>query len=168
MVLATPRLQLRWLHAGDAAFILRLVNDPSWLRYIGDKGVRTIEDAERYIGAGPAEMYGRLGFGLYLVELLATAVPIGLCGLIKRDALEDVDLGFAFAPEYWGNGYAYEAGAAVMVHAQRAFGLKRVVAITSTDNDRSGKVLGRLGFRYERLLQLAPDSEELKLYGADL
>ena len=99
-VARTGRLRLRWLDARDAAFVLELVNDPAWIRYIGDRNVRTLRDAERYIDDGPVDMYARLGFGLYLVELTQTGEPVGLCGLIKRDALEDVDLGFAFLPGF--------------------------------------------------------------------
>ena len=164
LVLQTERLSLRWLHAGDAAFILELVNEPSWLRYIGDRGVATLEDAENYIRNGPVEMYRRLGFGLYLVELKEAGQPLGICGLIKREALEDVDLGFAFLPRYWGRGYAFESAAAVVGHGKLVFGLSRIVAITSQDNDPSAKVLAMLGFRLERMLRLDPDGEELKLY----
>src|SRR6185503_18613176 len=134
-MIETTRLTIRRLSADDAEFILKLLNEPSWLRFIGDKGVRTVEDARAYILNGPVEMYSRLGFGLYLVELKEEGISIGMCGLIKRDALEDVDIGFAFLPEYWGKGYAYEAAAAVMSYARSALGLKRVVAITSVDND---------------------------------
>lgn len=121
-VLETDRLILRWLSPEDAEFILRLLNEPSWLRFIGDKGVRTIEDARAYILKGPIDMYSRLGFGLYLVELKEPAFPIGMCGFIKRDSLEDVDIGFAFLPAYWGKGYAYEAAAAVMAYGEKYLG----------------------------------------------
>src|SRR3982750_718510 len=124
-VLETDRLILRHLAPEDAEFILRLLNEPSWLRFIGDKGIRTLEDARSYILKGPVEMYARLGFGLYLVELKEGLVPTGLCGLIKRDSLKDVDIGFAFLPEYWGRGYAYESAAAVMTYGRDALGLKR-------------------------------------------
>jgi len=96
----TERLLLRWLDAGDSAFILELVNEPSWIRYIGDKGVKTIQDAQRYIENGPVEMYQRLGFRLNSVELKESRAPMGICGLIKREALVDVDLGFAFLPRF--------------------------------------------------------------------
>lgn len=163
-VLETERLVLRRLSTGDSAFILGLVNEPSWLRFIGDKGVATLEDAERYIRNGPLEMYARLGFGLYLVELKESGVPIGICGLIKRETLEDVDLGFAFLPRFWGNGYAFESASATLSFGKRALGLSRIVAITSPDNVRSVKLLERLGFRFERTLQLAANGEALGLY----
>jgi RimJ/RimL family protein N-acetyltransferase len=149
----------------DAEFILGLLNEPSWLQFIGDKGVRTLEDARAYILKGPVDMYSRLGFGLYLVELKKSVLPIGMCGLIKRDILEDVDIGFAFLPAYWGKGYAYEAAAAVMAYGEKVLGLDRIVAITSLDNDRSAKLLEKLGLRFEKVLKLAPGSEEVKLFG---
>ena len=167
-VLETERLILRWLSPEDAEFILQLVNEPSWLRFIGDKGVRTTNDARAYILKGPVEMYSRLGFGLYLVGLKKEGSSIGICGLIKRDSLKDVDLGFAFLPAYWGNGFAYEAASAVMAYAEKVLGLKRVLAITSLDNDRSIKLLEKLGLRLERITKLAPDSEEVRLFGTEL
>ena len=144
------------------------MNEPSWLRFIGNKGVRNLEDARAYILQGPVEMYSRLGFGLYLVELKEAGIPIGMCGLIKRDALEDVDIGFAFFPQYWGRGYAYEAASAVMAYGANQLGLKRIVAITSVDNDSSVKLLEKLGLRFERMVKLSADAEEIKLFGSDV
>ncbi len=165
-VAQTERLLLRWLDPGDSAFILELVNDPSWMRYIGDKGVKTIQDAKRYIENGPVEMYQRLGFGLYTVELKENGAPIGICGLIKRDALPDVDLGFAFLPRFWGNGYAFESASAVMSYGREALGLSRIVAILSQDNHRSAKVLEKLGFRFDSTVSLQPGGDQLMLYAA--
>ena len=164
-VLETDRLILRWVSLEDAEFILGLLNEPSWLQFIGDKGVRTLEDARAYILKGPVDMYSRLGFGLYLVELKESVLPIGMCGLIKRDTLEDVDIGFAFLPAYWRKGYAYEAAAAVLAYGEKVLGLNRIVAITSLDNDRSAKLLEKLGLRFEKMLKLAPGSDEVKLFG---
>ncbi len=166
-VLETDRLIVRRISTEDAKFILQLLNEPSWLRFIGDKGVRTIEDARSYILNGPVDMYSRLGFGLYLAELKDENSSIGICGLIKRDALEDVDIGFAFLPKYWGKGYAYEASTAVMAYGRNVLGLKRIVAITSLDNANSGKLLEKLGFEFERITKLSDDSEEIKLFGSD-
>ena len=115
-VLETDRLILRWMSAGDAPFILELVTEPSWLRFIGDRGVRTPDDAREYIRKGPVDMYARLGFGLYLTERKEDGVPIGICGLLKRESLDDVDLGFANLPRFWGEGYAYEAALAVIAY----------------------------------------------------
>ncbi|MDB6041959.1 MAG: acetyltransferase family protein [Gammaproteobacteria bacterium] len=167
-ILETERLVLRRLTADDAPFILQLVNEPSWLQHIGDKGVRTLEEARNYIDKGPIEMYGRLGFGLYLVELKASGEPIGMCGLIKRESLEDVDVGYAFLPRFWAKGYAVESASAVVSHGKSAFGLSRIVAITSKENHASAKVLGKLGFRFERAVRLTVDAAEVNLYAMDV
>ncbi len=165
-VTQTERLLLRRLDVRDSPFIFELVNEPSWLRYIGDKGVKTLQDAQRYIEDGPIEMYQRLGFGLYAVELKENGAPIGICGLIKRDALVDVDLGFAFLPRFWTKGYALESASAVMSYGRSALGLSRIVAIVSQDNHRSARLLEKLGFRLESSVSLQPDGDELKLYAA--
>lgn len=163
-VAETERLRIRWLNGGDAAFIFSLLNQPSWIEFIGDKGIKTLEDALRYIENGPVAMYRRAGFGLNLVELRKTGEPIGLCGLIKRDALQDVDLGFAFLPTFWRHGYAFESAAAVMQHGKAALGLHRIVAILAQDNHRSSKLLAKLGFCFEGMVRLQPNDEELRLY----
>jgi RimJ/RimL family protein N-acetyltransferase len=163
-VLETDRLILRRLTAEDAGFMLGLVNEPSWLRYIGDRGVRTLDDARDYILKGPVDMYSRLGFGLYLTELKDARTPIGICGLLKRDALEDVDIGFAFLPGYWGRGYAHESASAVLAYATQTLGLRRVLAITSPDNDRSIKLLAKLGFVFDRMVKLNEDRPESTLF----
>jgi RimJ/RimL family protein N-acetyltransferase len=164
-VLDTSRLSLRRLTTGDAAFIQRLLNEPSFLQYIGDRGVRTLEDACRYIETGPIAMYARVGFGLFLVELKDSGVPIGICGLLKRDTLDDVDVGFAFVPEHWRQGYAFESASAVIEYGRAAHGLMRVVAITSLDNPPSISLLEKLGFAFERTIRLTEDGEELRLFG---
>ena len=165
-VLETERLVLRWLSTDDAGFILELVNEPSWLKNIGDKGVKTLQDAENYIRKGPVEMYRRLGFGLYLVEIRESNEPVGICGLIKREALEDVDLGFAFLPKFWGKHYAFESATAAMSYGKHVLGLPRIAAITSQDNRPSEKLLEKLGFRFERNVRLNTSDDELKLYMA--
>ncbi len=167
-ILETDRLVVRHLTVDDAAFILELVNDPDWLRFIGDRGVHSLDDADRYLLSGPLAMYDRLGFGLYAVDLKSDDTPIGLCGLIKREGLVDVDLGFAYLPRYRSQGYAYEAAAAIMVYGQQAFDLKRIVAITSLDNERSIRLLEKLGFVFEQYIKLPNDDEELNLFAARL
>jgi RimJ/RimL family protein N-acetyltransferase len=163
-VLETERLVLRRLTVEDAPFLLRLLNEPSWLQFIGDRGVRTLDDARRYVLEGPIDMYERLGFGLYATTLQEDeSAPIGICGLVKRAGLDDVDIGFALLPEFWGKGYAYEAAAAVMAYAKEVVGLRRVVAITSLDNESSAKLLGKIGLRFEKTILL--NGEELKLFG---
>jgi len=166
-VLQTDRLNLRWLEPADADFILRLTNEPSWLQYIGDKGIRSLEDAEKYILNGPRAMYHDLGFGLWLVALRENAESIGICGLIKRDTLEDVDIGFALLPEYWNKGYAFEAAAGTMQYARDSLKISRVAAITSLDNESSGKLLVKLGFQFEKLIQPEPEEEKLKFFVSD-
>ena len=165
-VTTTARLVLRELVAADAPFIRTLLNDPDWIRYIGDKGVHTDDDARGYLERGPIAMYARNGFGLYHVALRATGEAIGMCGLIKRDTLPDVDLGFAFLPRHWGRGYALEAAEATMAYARETLGLRRVVAILSQDNERSARLLVKLGFVPEGTIAMPGDAEELALYAS--
>ncbi|MEO8189575.1 MAG: GNAT family N-acetyltransferase [Acidobacteriota bacterium] len=164
IVLETERLVLRRVTEEDAPFILELLNDPDWLRYIGDRKVRTLEDARGYIQTGPMGMYARHGLGLYLTELKDGGAPIGLCGLLRRDGLADPDIGFAFLPAFRGRGYASEAAAATLEYAKNTLGLEKVVAITSPDNGRSVRLLDKLGMRFERMIRLAPEADEVKLY----
>ncbi|MGA3602634.1 GNAT family N-acetyltransferase [Lysinibacillus agricola] len=166
-ILETERLTLRLQTTDDADFILELMNDPSWLQFIGDRGLRTVEDAREYIMNGPIRMYEQFGFCLYLVERNEDRSPVGICGLVKRDSLEDVDIGFAFLPTYWGKGYAYEAASAVLAYGLDTLGLKRIVAITSQDNYASAKLLEKVGLKFERLVQLSNDEEELRLFSLD-
>lgn len=164
----TDRLVLRRLRLEDAPFILVLLNDPDWLRFIGDRGVRTLEDAEKYIRTGPIESYARHGFGLFLTELKADGTPIGLCGLLKRDVLEDVDVGYAFLPDFRGNGYAFEAAAAALRFGKETIGLKRVAAITNPENARSIRVLEKLGLAYEKKMRLSEDAPEISFFARAL
>ena len=164
IVLETARLILRRLTVDDAPFILELLNDPAWLKFIGDKGVRTLDAARDYLRKGPIAMYERHGFGLYLAELKRGHIPIGMCGLIKRDALDDVDVGFAFLPAYRTQGYAHESAAAVLVHGQRDFGLKRIVAIASPGNAKSTVLLEKLGMNAEKTVKLDGSDHDVVLY----
>jgi RimJ/RimL family protein N-acetyltransferase len=159
-ILETPRLSLRRVTPADAPFMLALVNDPAWLRHIGDRGIRTPQAARDYNETRFTAMYERLGFGLWMVEEKARAVPMGICGLVKRDALEEVDLGFAFLPGYRGKGYAYESAVAVRDHATGALGMKRLLAITSPVNHESARLLGRLGFVLEREMAWQGDEKD--------
>lgn len=168
MELTTSRLALREFVEADAPFIVDLLNQPSFLRFIGDKKVRTVEDARKYIQTGPLETYKRYGFGLYLVQLKDTNKPIGMCGLVKRDTLHDPDLGFAFLPEAWGKGYAFEAASAVLEHTRDALKLSHILAITNPDNDPSIKLLSRLGFQFECLKRLSNDADWVKLFSLNL
>jgi RimJ/RimL family protein N-acetyltransferase len=164
-VLETERLTLRRLTVEDAAFMLDLLNQPSFLRFIGDRGVRTLDDARAYILKGPVEMYERHGFGIYLTALKKEGTPVGTCGLIKRDFLEDVDIGFAFLPGFWGQGYAYEAASAVLAYGRNEIGLQRIVAITAQDNRSSIRLLEKIGLRFERLIRLNGEGPEINLFG---
>lgn len=164
VVAETERLILRHLALSDAEFILRLVNEPSWLEFIGDKGVRNLADAGDYLRKGPLDMYARHGFGLFRVEVEQTGEVIGLCGLLKRDSLPDADIGFAFLPQFWGKGYAHEAATAVLDLAQRAFGLKRILAITTPSNRASMRVLEKIGLQFEGMIAF-DGGQQLKLFG---
>lgn len=136
---------IRLLREADAEFILTLLNDPDFVRNIADRGVRTAHDARRYIREGPLESYTRHGFGLYLIALKEDDVPIGICGLLRRAELDDVDVGYALLPGFRGRGYAYEAAAAMLEHA-RALRLGRLLAIVSPHNEGSIRILTALGF----------------------
>ena len=165
-ILETERLIVRRLSSDDAEFILELLNQPSFLRYIGDKGVRNTDDALRYIQTGPQASYEQYGFGLYLVELKESGAAIGICGLIKRDSLPDVDVGFAFLPDYWSHGYASESASAVMTYGREVLGLKRILAITSLDNAASIRLLEKVGLKFEGLVKLAENQPEVRLFGS--
>lgn len=167
VIIETERLILCHLAAADAEFVLDLLNQPSFVRYIGDKGVRSLDDARRYIEDGPVKSYETNGFGLNLVRLKSSNTPIGICGVLKRDTLPDPDIGFAFLPSYWNLGYARESAAAVMTHARQTLGLERILAITSPDNEASEKLLGKIGLRFSRLMKLAEDADEVKLFTSE-
>lgn len=162
-ILQTERLNLRQPAEADAPFILGLVNDPDWLRYIGDRKVHSLDDARSYIAKGPTAMHARHGHSLMLVAL-KDGTPIGLCGLLKRDTLEQPDIGFAFLPQYRGQGYALEAAAATLADGRNRLGLRRILAITSPDNAASGRLLEKLGLRLEGLRLLPGETRQVRLY----
>jgi RimJ/RimL family protein N-acetyltransferase len=167
IVLETDRLVLRRLTLNDAPFILGLLNEPSFLRFIGDRGVKDLQTARQYLLKGPIASYDKFGFGLFLVFLKDSGDAIGMCGLLKRDTLPDVDVGFAFLPAHWRKGYAFESASAVLGHGRKAFGLKRIVAITSPDNVASIGVLEKLGLKFEAVIRLGEDPREVKLFALD-
>ena len=163
--LRTDRLTLRHLSPEtDAEFILRLLNEPSFLKYIGDKNVRTLDDARAYVRNGPMKSYEENGFGLYRVGLKEDGSAIGICGLIKRDTLPEPDIGFAFLPEYWNKGYAHESAAEVMRYAREVLRLEIILAITSPDNEASGKLLEKIGLSFQQMIRLSDDADEVKLF----
>jgi [ribosomal protein S5]-alanine N-acetyltransferase len=157
-VIETDRLLLRRFVLDDAPFILALLNVPSFIQYIGDRGVRTLDDARRYLETGPLASYARHGYGLYLAVRKQDAVPIGMCGLLRRESLDAPDIGYAFLPAYWSQGYASEAAAATLDYGWHVLGLSRIIAITAPENYRSIKLLEKLGLRFERMARLAPDN----------
>jgi RimJ/RimL family protein N-acetyltransferase len=161
-VIETDRLRLRELHEGDAAFIVDLLNQPSFLEHIGDRGVRTQADALRYIADGPATSYREHGFGLFLVELRNGDGAAGLCGLMRKPWLDAPDLAYAFLPQHWSRGYAREAAAAVLAEARAAWGVTRVTAVVTIGNAPSLRLLDRLGFTFERLIE-DPAGTQLRL-----
>ncbi len=167
IILETNRLILRRLTPDDAAFIFDLLNDSLFLRFIGDKGVRNRVDARNYILNGPVDSYDRHGFGLYLTGLKEGATPIGICGLLQRESLEDVDVGYAFLPEYRGKGYAFESASAVLDYGKTKLGLKRIVAVTSPDNYDSISVLKKLGLTYQNMVKLSDDEPECTLFAVE-
>lgn len=163
-ILKTERLTLRQLMPDDEEFLLRLLNDAEYIRFIGDRGVKTLLDARLYIEERFVENYRRNGFGLYLVELAADKTPLGICGFVRRDTLPEVDLGFAFLPEFRSQGYAFESAKAVLEYGKNDLGFKRLLAITTPDNEASGKLLTKLGFKFDRLTKLPGEEAEVKLY----
>jgi RimJ/RimL family protein N-acetyltransferase len=153
-IFETERLTLRRLTTDDAPLILELLNDPLFLHFVGDKGVRTLAEAREYITHGPLASYAQHGFGLFHVALKIHGTPIGMCGLLKREALEDVDVGFAYLPQFSGQGYATEAARATLDYGRTVLGLRRIVAITAPDNKGSQSVLRKIGLRLENTLKL--------------
>lgn len=166
--LTTARLTIRPMTLADAEFIRGLLNEPSWLRFIGDRGVRTLEDARSYILAGPIDMYARLGIGFCMVQTRESGEPLGICGLAKRDYLDDIDLGFALLPRYWGRGYAIESASEVLRDAKERMKLRRIVATTRPDNVASQGLLERLGFQFERFIIRPDTGRTLQLYARNI
>jgi ribosomal-protein-alanine N-acetyltransferase len=162
--LETPRLTLRRLEFDDAAFLVDLLNQPSFIANIGDRGVRSVEDAHRYLREGPMAMYEQFGFGLWHVAR-KDGVAVGMCGLLKRDNLPDVDVGYAFLPQFWGQGLAFEAADATLRHAARKFGLARVIGVVSEGNAGSIRVLEKLGMSFERMVSMREGEAPVRLYG---
>jgi RimJ/RimL family protein N-acetyltransferase len=164
----TPRLQLRTFAASDDEFILKLLNTPTWLQYIGDRQIRTLEDAQRYIMNNLLRLYSEQGYGAWVVVLKATGSAIGICGLFKRKYLAQPDLGFAFLPEAEGQGYAYEAATGTLEYTRRQLPLTKLFAITQQDNHRSVRLLERSGFTLQGTILPPGEAEELMLFDIEL
>ena len=165
-IVQSKRLILRHMTASDAAFIFKLVNEPSWLENIGDRNVHSVQDAERFIQDKVLAMYETCGFGMYVVESKVHGVPIGTCGVVRRETLPSADIGYALLPEFWGQGFALEAASAVIDYAHEVLKLPPLLAIVSPANARSCRLLEKLGFEFQRMIRLTPEDEELKLYSA--
>jgi len=163
-VLETDRLLIRHLTTDDAEFILRLVNDPSFIANIGDRGIRSHEQAANYLLDGPIRSYSEHGHGPYLVALKESLEPIGMCGLLRRAQFEDADLGYAFLPEFWAQGYAFESASAVLRFAHESLGFKRTLGLVSPDNIPSIKLLEKLGFEFSELRQIRPSGLPTAVY----
>lgn len=164
-ILETERLFLREVGTEDAAFVLDLLNQPSFKKYIGDRGVRTLDQAREYIKTRFSNSYRDNGFGLYLMELKEDATPVGVCGFVRRDALPDPDIGFALLPQFEKRGYAFEAASAMMHYGRETLGLTRVLAITTLDNAASGRLLEKVGLTFEREINLG--DETLRLFSLE-
>ncbi|WP_299824933.1 GNAT family N-acetyltransferase [uncultured Pontibacter sp.] len=163
-ILETARLRLREFTLSDTNFIIELVNSPGWLQFIGDKNIKTAEQATAYLENGPLESYRQNGFGLSLVERREDGEAIGMCGIIKRDSLENPDIGFAFLPGYYRNGYAYEIASATLDYAQNQLALHKIAPITLPTNLRSIKLLEKLGLSFVKTIILPGSKEKLLLY----
>lgn len=167
-MLDTERLTLSKLTYDDAAFILELLNEPSFMQYIGDKDVHTLDDARHYLRSGPVDHYARFGFGLYRVGFRDTGVVAGICGLVKRDEFPYPDLGFAFLKAHWSNGYALEASKAVLAEAGDRFKLSRILAMADEDNEASNRLLAKLGFRFESMVIMPGETQAIRQYALEV
>lgn len=166
-ILQTGRLSMRWLTLDDAELMLAIWNDPTFVRHVGDRGVRTLEDARTTLAEGPMTLYEKHGYGPYRVALRETDVPMGTCGLFKRDHLDDPDIGFGFLPEFCGRGYGWESAEAVTTHARESLGLKRLTAIVSPGNDASIGLIEKLGMQFECAIRMPGEDHDVSLYGID-
>ncbi len=162
-IIETERLQLRRFTLDDADFFLTLVNDEEWIRNIGDRNVHTEDEARAYLTKSYLANYERNGFGLYLTAL-NDGTRIGMCGLIKRDGLDDVDIGFAFLPQWRGQGYAAEAARASLIYGRDVLKKTRIVAIVLPSNTASVVLLKQIGLQFEKMIQMPNDPDELALY----
>lgn len=158
----TDRLILNPFAESDAPFLNQLMNSPSYIKHIGDRGVRSDVEAAEYIRHKLMPTYDQFGFGFYIVRLRHMDFPIGLCGMVKRDNLEAIDLGFGFLDEYAGQGYAYEASRGVIEHAQEYHEVARLIAVTTADNAKSKNLLEKLGFSLEKKVKWNDDEDVLQ------
>jgi [ribosomal protein S5]-alanine N-acetyltransferase len=167
IILNTNRLILREADPSDSQFFYELLNSPKWLKYIGDRGIKTLMNAEDYINDKLINSYKTNGFGLYVYELLESNKPIGICGFIKRDYLDSEDIGFALLPEYERKGYTYEISIAVLDYGEKNLSINKVYAITSKDNLASQELLKKLGFNFKSYVNEPDTDEELLIYSRE-
>lgn len=163
-ILETNRLILREFNLDDGDFIQNLLNTPKWIKFIGDRGIKSNKDSKKYLTNGPFKSYSENGFGLWLVALKNSSIPVGMCGILKRDFLEDHDIGFAMLPEYENNGYGFEAANATILFAKEKLNLSRVVGFALHYNNHSINLLNKLGFKYEKIIRMPNDDEDLALF----
>ena len=163
-LLETERLVLNEMTTDHAGFLYKLMNDPAWLQFIGDRNINSLEAAKDYITFKIKPSYERFGFGFYLTSLKEDDTPIGVCGLVKRPSMEHVDVGFAFMPDYRGKGYGYESASAIMDYAKSELAIDYIVAITDLDNVGSIKLLEKLGLKFEKVMQLDGDKKQCRLF----
>lgn len=161
IILETDRVRLREFSLKDADFVLQLVNTPSWIQFIGDRNIHTPGVAEEYIKENLQKSYAKNGFGLWLMELKETSTSIGMCGLVNRDSLDDVDIGFALLPNYSRKGYTFEAAKATLTHAAKELQIAKVVAITDTNNVASIGLLNKIGLQFEKEMKLSENDTVL-------
>lgn len=167
-ILTTERLLIRELDAeADANFINRLLNSEKFIKYIGDRNVRSLEDARDFIRDRYRKSYEDHGYGLYCVELKDSGTPVGMCGFVRRDTLPGPDIGFSFLPEFEGKGYGFESAEAMMRYGREQLGFSEVLAITTLDNDASGRLLGKIGFAFDKTIE-TPEGETLKLFRSEI
>lgn len=163
-ILETERLILRKLTLDDAAFFLELMNEPDFIKNVADRGLRTEEDAARYLSEKVLPTYERFGFGSYHVELKESKTAIGICGLLKRDTLDDADIGFSILQRFGGNGYAYEAAVAVLNYGRAVLGLGHICGVTAPGNRTSIHLLEKLGLKFQRKIHLPGYGAESLLF----
>lgn len=166
--LQTERLQLRWMTVDDAELMLAVWNDPAFVRFVGDRGIRTVDEARTTMEEGAMKLYSDYGYGPFRVALRDDDAPIGICGLFRRDGLDDPDIGFATLPNYCGKGYAFEAARAVIDHTRDDLELPRLTAIVSPENEASVGLIRKLGLRFERMYRMAEDDDDVAIYGMQL
>ena len=162
-IVETERLIIQELTSEDAEFTLDLLNQPSFIKYIGDRNVRTLEEAENFLETRYCQSYRDNGYGLYLVKLKSNNSKLGICGFVKRENFQYADIGFAFLPQFEKQGYAVESASAMMKYGEEILGFKEVLAITTQDNESSGRLLEKIGFNFDELIKM-PNGEVLKLF----